>query len=31
MEPHATALLVVDDPMTIDVVRTALAGEPAVS
>jgi DNA-binding response OmpR family regulator len=28
MESHATALLVVDDPMTIDVVRTALTGEP---
>jgi DNA-binding response OmpR family regulator len=28
MESHATALLVVDDPMTVDVVRTALAGEP---
>ena len=28
MESHATALLVVDDPMTVDVVRTALAAEP---
>ena len=28
MESHATALLVVDNPMTVDVVRTALAGEP---
>ena len=28
MEPHATALLIVDNPMAIDVVRTALAGEP---
>ena len=28
MESHATALLIVDNPMAIDVVRTALAGEP---
>jgi DNA-binding response OmpR family regulator len=27
MESHATALLIVDNPMAIDVVRTALAGE----
>jgi len=28
MEPHATALLVADDPITVDVLRTALASEP---
>ena len=28
MESHATTLLVLDDPMTVDVVRTALAAEP---
>ena len=28
MEPHATALLVDDDPTTVDVLRNALAGEP---
>lgn len=27
MEPHATALLVDDDPTTVDVLRNALAGE----
>lgn len=28
MEPHATALVVAADPITIDVLRTSLAGEP---